>query len=104
MSNDRLIEKLVADLRLTYPRNVKTEVLLVGLAGLLELALYLGTGAARPDMATAGAQLTFWWKLSSLAIIAAVGVVTAVRSFDPTNAPGARLRWLAALAGLMLAV
>jgi hypothetical protein len=104
MSNDRLIEKLVADLRPTQARNVKTEMLLVGLAGLLELALYLGAGAARPDMASAVTLLTFWWKLSSLAIIAALGVLAAVRSFDPTISPGASLRWLAVLAGISLAI
>lgn len=104
MSNDRLIEKLVADLRPTQARNVKTEMLLVGLAALLELALYLGAGAARTDMATAVTLLTFWWKLSSLAIIAAVAVLAAVRSFDPTNSPGAGLRWLAVFAGISLAI
>jgi hypothetical protein len=104
MENNSLIEKLVADLRPTQPRNVRTDVLLVGLAGLLELALYLGAGAARPDMTTAATQLSFWWKLSSLAIIAVVGAVTAVRSFDPTVPPGASLRWLAVLAGISLVV
>jgi hypothetical protein len=104
MTNDRLIGELVADLKPIRPRNIEMEVLLVGLAGLLELALYLGAGAARPDMATAVMQPSFWWKLISLAIIAATGVIFAVHSFDPMNSPRATLRWLAALAGISLAV
>jgi hypothetical protein len=104
MTNEGLIGKLVADLKPIRPRNLKKELLLVGAAGLLELALYLGAGAARPDMATAVMQLSFWWKLISLAMIAAAGVIFAVHSFDPMNSSRANLRWLAALAGISLVV
>jgi hypothetical protein len=104
MTNDGLIGKLVADLKPIRPRSIRTELLLVGAAGLLEFALYLGAGAARPDITTAVIQLSFWWKLISLAVIAAAGVIFAVHSFNPTNSPRASLRWLAVLAGVSLAV
>ena len=104
MTNEHLIGNLVADLKPIRPRNLKMELLLVTVAGLLELALYLAAGAARPDMATAVMQPSFWWKLISLATMAATGVIFAVHSFDPTNSPKERLRWLAALAGISLTV
>jgi len=104
MTNDGLIGKLVADLRPIRPRSTRMELLLVGVAGLLELALYLAAGTARPDMATAVMLPSFWWKLISLATMAATGVIFAVHSFDPTNSPKERLRWLAALAGISLTV
>jgi len=62
-----------------------------------ELALFLAVGMARPDMPAAMGLMSFWWKLISMGVIAAVGGIVALVSLDPTASARRGLRWLAGL-------
>lgn len=108
MPHDALIHDLSADLAPVRRRSVAREAaLLLGLAA-LELVLFLGLGAMRPDMGQQIATPFMWWKLGGLALVAAIGCVTALGSLTPTASPrrGVRLTLIAAalvvIAGMML--
>lgn len=100
MPDSPLIEGLVKDLKPVRPRSAKTDALIVGGLGLVELALFLGLGMARPDMPVAMAQPSFWWKLGSLGVIAVLGAIAAIVSFDPAASPRRGLRWVAIAIGV----
>lgn len=87
MSNDALISTLTANLAPVRRRSAAREGALIAALGVLELALFLGLGAMRPDMGAAIGHPFMWWKLGSLALLAAIGVSTAVYSFAPTASP-----------------
>lgn len=93
MPNDGLIESLVAELKPVrqLPRWAKWATL-AGLAA-LQVVLVVAVRGMRPDMPIAMAHPSIWWKGGSLAIIALISAVAAVRSFVPTeNArPGLRM-------------
>jgi hypothetical protein len=76
---------------------------LLALLGLGELALLLVLGEGRPDLRSASLLPSFWWKIASLSALAVAGVITAVRSFDPTRSPRPGLRWMAAILAVSLA-
>jgi hypothetical protein len=95
MSNDLLIDRLSAQLKPVARRDARRDGVVLAMVGLVELSLILGLGMARPDMGQAIAHGFLWWKLGSLAILAAIGGLTAVRSFAPTASPRS---------GLLLAV
>jgi hypothetical protein len=102
MTDDRLIEDLVGDLRPVRPRSLwRDAAILIALCA-AELFLFLAVGGARPDMPMATGHMSFWWKLVSLGVVAVVGVGVALVSFDPTASSRRGLRWLSALAGLAL--
>ncbi len=104
MSNDVLVDRLTADLKPVRPRtNLRDGVLIAGVC-LVELALFLLIGGMRPDMATAMRQPSFWWKLTSLGLIATVGCTTSVLSFHPTGLPRQGLRWVLAMVVVSLAI
>ena len=103
MANDHLIDRLARDLRPVRRRRPAREFLALGLLGAIEVALFLALGMVRPDMPMAMANPSFWWKLGSLGLIALVGVVVAVLSFDPAASPRRGLRWLGAILGVSLA-
>ena len=103
MSNDPLIDRLARDLKPVRRRTAGRDAALLGLLCLVELALFLGLGAMRPDMPVAMEQPSFWWKLGSVGLIASVGAAVAVVSFDPVRSPRRGLRWLAAIIALCLA-
>ena len=103
MGNERLVERLVSDLKPVRRRSVAAEAALLALAGAVELALFLGLGFMRPDMSAAMGQPSFWWRLGSLGIIALVGATVAVLSFNPLASPRRGLRLLAGLVALCLA-
>jgi hypothetical protein len=102
MPNNPLLDRLVEDLRPVRRRSAGIDMAMITVLCALELALVLGLGMARPDMPAAGMQPSFWWKLASLGVIALVGGVTAIRSFDPVATPRHGLRWIAALVALCL--
>lgn len=104
MSTDQFLDELACDLPPVRPRSGRRDLLLLAGVGALELAVFLGCGAARPDIATAAALPCFWWKLGGLAALTATGAVTAVRSFDPSVAPRKGLGAIAWLTGLVLVV
>lgn len=97
MSTDPLIEQLVAKLTPVQSRDVRRDWLLLALLALAELALLLLVGEGRPDLRSASMLPSFWWKIVSLGALALVGVITAVRSFDPTRSPRLGLRWMGAI-------
>ncbi len=102
MANDPLIDRLAHDLKPVRRRSAGRDAALLGLLGVAELALFLGLGAARPDMPMAMQHPSFWWKLGSVGLIALVGAAVAVISFDPVRSPRRGLRWLVATVALCL--
>ncbi len=104
MSNKQLIDRLAGELKPVRRRSLRTEMLIVAGLCLGELALYLSMGFMRPDMSAAMTRPSFWWKLSSLGLIAVLGAVTALASFNPAVSPRRGLRQLVVLVVLCLAV
>jgi hypothetical protein len=104
MTSDRLLDTLASGLTPVRRRSLWRDGLAIGLLAAVELALFLMLGMVRPDMSDAMTEPTFWWKLASFGMIAAVGLATAVRSFDPIASPGAGLRAAAWLGGVALLV
>ncbi|MEJ1976150.1 MAG: DUF1109 domain-containing protein [Acetobacteraceae bacterium] len=104
MPNNDLLDRLVRDLKPVRPRSpVGDALIMAGLCG-VELILFLALGAARPDMPMAMGRLSFWWKLSSVGLIALLGGIIAILSFDPTTSPRRGLRWLMAVIVVCLAM
>jgi hypothetical protein len=104
MPDDPFIGRLVSDLKPVRRRSAKADVLIVAALCVVELIVFLGFGAMRPDMPMAMGAPSFWWKLGSLGLIAVVGGVVAILSFDPATSPRRGLHWLAILIVLCLAV
>ncbi len=104
MPNDSLIDRLAADLKPVRPRTDMRDGLLVGAVCLLELALFLLMGAMRPDMPTAMHHPSFWWKLTSLGLIAVVSGSASVASFHPAGSPRRGIRWVLGIVLACLAV
>ena len=48
----------------------------------------------RPDMPTAMEAPSFWWKQTSMGLIARVGAGVALVSIDPVRSPRPGLRWM----------
>lgn len=104
MSTESLIAELVADLAPVRQRSMMREGLILGLLAAVELGLYLSLGNARPDIGTAMALPSFWWKLGSLGLLSVVSVVTALRSFHPVDSPKRGLRLLGLLVTVSLMI
>ncbi len=100
MSHDLLIDQLSSGLRPVRRRSIARETGWLLALGALELALFLALARIRPDMGQAIAQPLLWWKLGGPAILAAIGLVTAVRSFSPLVAPRRGLTLAAIAIGL----
>ena len=103
MKVDALVDRLVQDLRPVRPRRLFHDALVAGAAGAVELGLFLWLGATRPDMPVAMGHMPFWWKLTSMGLIALVGGTVALVSFSPTRSPRGGLRLLLALIAVCLA-
>src|SRR5262249_41943483 len=69
----------------------------------IELGLVLALGMMRPDMRMAMHHPSFWWKLTSVGLIAVVSGAIAIMSLDPTHSPRRGLRWIIVLITLCLA-
>ncbi|HVI27900.1 DUF1109 domain-containing protein [Hansschlegelia sp.] len=103
MRTEPLIDQLASDLKPVRRRTVWGDaLLLLGLCA-AEIALFLSLGMLRDDMPMAMHQPSFWWKLTSLGMIAAVSGCVAVLSLDPLRSPRRGLALVAALFGLSLA-
>ena len=100
MSNNRLVDQLVSDLKPIRRRTVGADAAIFALLCAVELGLFLGLGVMRPDMPLAMEQPSFWWKLGSLGLIVLVGGSVAIHSFDPVESPRRGLRWLSATIAL----
>jgi hypothetical protein len=104
MSNDRLVDRLVSDLKPVRRRSASGDAFVLVLLCAIELGLFIGLGAMRPDMPMAMEQPSFWWKLGSLGVIALVGGSVAIVSLDPVESPRRGLRWLFGIVALCLAI
>jgi hypothetical protein len=104
MPNDRLVDRLVSDLKPVRRRSATGDALALVLLCVIELGLFFGLGAMRPDMPMAMEQPSFWWKLGSLGVIALVGGSVAIVSLDPVESPRRGLRWLVGIVALCLAI
>jgi hypothetical protein len=104
MPTERLIDRLVSDLKPVRRRSVARDALILCITCAVELALFFGMGAMRPDMPMAMGQPSFWWKLTSLGLIAVVGGAVAICSFDPVQSPRRGLRWLGGMIAVCLIV
>jgi hypothetical protein len=85
--SSELIDRLVTGLRPVRRRSVLVDAVIVVALCVVELAVFLGLGAARPDMPLAMTRPLFWWKLGSLGLISLVGGIVAIHSFDPVRSP-----------------
>jgi hypothetical protein len=103
MSSEKLVERLVADLRPVRRSGARRDTLLLASLCAAELGLLLLAGLARPDLFAAMRLPSFWWKMLSLGTLAVAGVATALRSFDPAWSTRVRLRGLALLVLAILA-
>jgi len=94
MRTDFLVDRLSQELRPVRRRSIAREVLLLLLLAVVEVAVFLGMGFMRPDMPTAMKAPSFWWKLTSMGLIAALGAGVAILSVDPVRSPRRGLRWI----------
>jgi hypothetical protein len=94
MLDERFLDGLAADLRPVRRRRWGRDAALFGGLCLVELLVFLGIGMKRHDMGMAMDVPSFWWKLASLGVLACIGAVTAIGSFDPTRSPQRGLRAL----------
>jgi hypothetical protein len=94
MRTESLVDRLSRDLRPVKRRSIAREVLLLFLLAVVEVAAFIGMGFMRPDMPVAMAAPSFWWKLTSMGLIAALGAGVAILSADPVRSPRRGLRWI----------
>ena len=66
MPDSELIDRLVTDLRPVRRRSVLVDTVIVVALCVVEFAVFLGLGAARPDMPLALMRPSFRWNLGSL--------------------------------------
>jgi hypothetical protein len=98
-STDALILDLSADLVSVKRRNVSREVAVLVALAAAELMVILAVGALRPDMGRVILSPFMIWKMGSLALLAALTVAIAIRSFAP---PASSRQWLMLVLGLAL--
>jgi hypothetical protein len=94
MRTDSLVYRLSQDLRPVRRRSIAREAVLLLLLGVVEVAVFLGMGFMRPDMPVAMEAPSFWWKLTSMGLIAVLGASVAILSADPVRSPRRGLRWI----------
>jgi hypothetical protein len=94
MRTESLVDRLSQDLRPVRRRSIVREALLLLLLAVVEVAAFLGMGFMRPDMPMAMDAPSFWWKLSSMGLIAVLGAGVAILSADPVRSPRRGLRWI----------
>lgn len=92
MSIDSLIERLAADLKPVCSRRPWRDAGLLAILGTVEVVLFVALGQMRPDMHVAMTLPGFWWKLASLALLTAMALTTALKSFNPVDSPRPGLR------------
>jgi hypothetical protein len=92
MLTESLLNRLSQDLRPVRRRSIARETLLLLLLGVVEVAIFLGMGFVRRDMPVAMEARSFWWKLTSMGLIAILGAGVAILSVDPVRSPRRGLR------------
>ena len=94
MRTEFLLDRLSRDLRPVRRRSAVREALLLLLLAAVEVSAFLGMGFMRPDMTAAAQTPSFWWKLTSMGLIAVLGAGVAILSADPARSPRRGLRWM----------
>src|ERR1700733_6492771 len=94
MRTDSLLDHLSQELRPVRRRSIVREALLLLLLGAVEVAAFIAMGFMRPDMPVAMDAPSFWWKLTSMGLIAVLGSGVAILSADPIRSPRRGLRWI----------
>ncbi len=94
MRTESLVDRLIQNLRPVRRRSTKRDALFLLLLAIVEVGAFLGMGFMRPDMPTAMAAPSFWWKLTSMGLIAVLGAGVAIVSADPVRSPRRGLRWI----------
>lgn len=94
MRTEALVDRLSQNLRPVRRRNTVRETLILLLLAIVEIAAFLGMGFMRPDMRVAMGAPSFWWKLTSMGLIASLGAGVAILSVDPVRSPRRGLRWI----------
>ena len=87
MLTESLVDRLTKDLRPVQRRSIMREALLLLLLAVVEIAAFVGMGFMRPDMPMAMEAPSFWWKLTSMGLIAVLGAGVAIMSMDPVRSP-----------------
>ncbi len=103
MTHDALIDRLSEGLKPVRRRRLSVDLLIVAVICAVELGLFFGMGAARP-MPMLMPQPSFWWRLGSLGLIAAISAALTILSFNPVYSPRRASRWLLAIGAICLAV
>jgi hypothetical protein len=94
MPTESLVDRLSRNLRPVRPRSMRRDALVLLLLAIVEVVAFLGMGFMRPDMPTAMEAPSFWWKLTSMGLIAVLGAGAAIVSADPVRSPRPGLRWI----------
>lgn len=102
MANDELVNRLAGELQPVSRWRAGRELVLLVVLAVIEIALFIAAGSMRDDMHSAMDHPSFWWKIGSLGLLAIVGSVTAVASFDPMLSPRRRMTLVAGMLGLVL--
>lgn len=100
-STDALILNLSEDLVPVKRRSVSREVAVLVAIAAAELMVIFAVGAMRPDMNRVILSPFMMWKMGSLALLAALTMAIAIRSFAP---PASSRRGLMLLLGIALVV
>jgi hypothetical protein len=91
MRTESLVDRLIENLRPVQRRSIMREAMLLLLLAVVEIG-FVGMGFMRPDMPTAMEAPSFWWKLTSMGLIAVLGAGVAIMSMDPVRSPRRGLR------------
>ena len=102
MSTDALIRTLSADLAPVKRRSVPREAAVLAAIGAAEAGLLLSAGAMRPDMGQVILTPFMLWKIGSLALLAGVACIVAVRSLAPPFLPRRGVMVVLALAAFAI--
>ena len=103
MSLDLLIDRLSGDLKPVRPRRVWRDTATIAAVCVAEIIVFFALGAALPNMPMRMHQPTFWWRLVSLGLIAAISGIPAILSFSPIYSPRRALRWIFVVIAVCLA-
>jgi hypothetical protein len=94
MRHDRLIDQLTGDLKPVRRRRLSVDIAVIAAICAAELLVFFAMKAQRPDMPLQMHQMSFWWRLASLGLIAGISGSVAIASFNPVYAPRRAVRWL----------
>ena len=103
MRHDRLIDRLTGELKPVRRRRLSVDIAVIAAICAAEVFLFFAMKAQRPDMPMQMHQMSFWWRLASLGLIAVISGAVAILSFNPAYSPRRAIRWLLLIAVICLA-